>query len=208
MPRPSSFRSSWTARTSVRSRSIRWPARRTRRRRSPRPFTRTLPSSWSEPHSSPRSSRSLATLLLARRLTRPLGTLATAAERVERGDLTVRVPLPRDAESHELATAFNQMAEHLERSETLRRQSASDLAHELATPVTVLTGSAPGDHGRPGPDAARDADRGPGRRGGGAPARDRPPGPRRGGGRPRSGGQASTGGPVVRSSRGPLRPLR
>ncbi len=82
----------------------------------------------------------VVTLLLARRLTRPLGTLATAAERVERGDLAVRVPLPSDAESQELAAAFNQMAEHLERSETLRRQSASDLAHELATPVTVLTG--------------------------------------------------------------------
>jgi signal transduction histidine kinase len=82
----------------------------------------------------------LVTLLLARRLTRPLGTLASAAERVKRGDLAVRVPLPSDAESHELAVAFNQMAEHLERSETLRRQSASDLAHELATPVTVLTG--------------------------------------------------------------------
>ena len=82
----------------------------------------------------------LATLVLARRLTRPLGTLAGAAGRVERGDLSVRVPLPGDAESHDLAVAFNQMATRLERSESLRRQAASDLAHELATPVTVLTG--------------------------------------------------------------------
>ena len=82
----------------------------------------------------------LATLILARRLTRPLGTLAAAAERVEQGDLSVRVTLPGDAESHELAVAFNQMATRLERSEALRRRAASDLAHELATPVTVLTG--------------------------------------------------------------------
>ena len=82
----------------------------------------------------------LATLVLARRLTRPLGTLAGAAGRVERGDLSVRVPLPGDAESHELAVAFNKMATRLEHSESLRRQAASDLAHELATPVTVLTG--------------------------------------------------------------------
>ena len=81
-----------------------------------------------------------ATLLLARRLTRPLGTLAAAVERVEQGDLSVRVGLPADAENRELATAFNQMAERLERSETLRRQAASSLAHELATPVMVLTG--------------------------------------------------------------------
>ena len=32
------------------------------------------------------------------------------------------------------------MAERLERSEALRRRAASDLAHELATPVTVLAG--------------------------------------------------------------------
>jgi two-component system sensor histidine kinase BaeS len=82
----------------------------------------------------------LATLVLARRLTRPLGTLAGAARRVERGDLSVRVPLPGDAESQDLAVAFNQMATRLEHSESLRRQAASDLAHELATPVTVLTG--------------------------------------------------------------------
>ena len=82
----------------------------------------------------------LATLVLARRLTRPLGMLAGAAEQVEKGDLSVRVPLPGDAESHELAVAFNQMATRLERSEALRRQAGSDLAHELATPVMVLTG--------------------------------------------------------------------
>jgi len=82
----------------------------------------------------------LATLMIARRLTRPLGMLAGAAERVEQGDLSVRVALPSDAESRELAVAFNQMATRLERSEALRRQAASDLAHELATPVTVLTG--------------------------------------------------------------------
>jgi signal transduction histidine kinase len=41
-------------------------------------------------------------------------------------------------ESAELATAFNGMAERLERSEALRRRAASDLAHDLATPATVL----------------------------------------------------------------------
>ncbi len=82
----------------------------------------------------------LVAFVLARRLTRPLGTLARAARRVEGGDLSVRVPLPADAESHDLASAFNAMAESLEQSEALRQRSASDLAHELATPVTVLTG--------------------------------------------------------------------
>jgi len=82
----------------------------------------------------------LVTFLLARRLTRPLRGLAVAARRVEGGDLAVRVPIPADAESHDLAVAFNSMAEGLGRSEALRQRSASDLAHELGTPVTVLTG--------------------------------------------------------------------
>jgi two-component system sensor histidine kinase BaeS len=82
----------------------------------------------------------LVTFLLAQRLTRPLRGLAVAARRVEAGDLAVRVPIPADAESHDLAVAFNSMAEGLERSEVLRQRSASDLAHELGTPVTVLTG--------------------------------------------------------------------
>jgi two-component system sensor histidine kinase BaeS len=34
--------------------------------------------------------------------------------------------------------AFNGMADRLERSEELRRRAASDLAHDLATPATVL----------------------------------------------------------------------
>ena len=53
----------------------------------------------------------LVTYLLARRLTRPLRGLAVAARQVEAGDLAVRVPLPADAESHDLAVAFNSMAE-------------------------------------------------------------------------------------------------
>ena len=82
----------------------------------------------------------LVALLVARRLVRPIGALAVAARRIEGGDLAVRVPVPADAESHDLAVAFNDMAERLERSGGLRRRAASDLAHELATPVTVLAG--------------------------------------------------------------------
>ena len=43
-----------------------------------------------------------------------------------------------DRESTELADAFNAMADRLERSEMLRRRAASDIAHDLATPATVL----------------------------------------------------------------------
>ncbi|HET9417631.1 MAG TPA: HAMP domain-containing sensor histidine kinase [Candidatus Limnocylindria bacterium] len=76
--------------------------------------------------------------LVSSRVTRPLRGVTQAAHRLGAGDLTVRAQGGPDAESAELASAFNGMAERLERSEALRRRAASDLAHDLATPATVL----------------------------------------------------------------------
>ena len=80
----------------------------------------------------------IAATVLANRLTRPLRALTQAAHRLGDGDLTSRATGGPDAESAELATAFNAMASRLEHSEGLRRRAASDLAHDLATPATVL----------------------------------------------------------------------
>lgn len=77
-------------------------------------------------------------LLLSSRLTRPLQGVAAAAQRLGHGDLTARAEGGPDRESHELADAFNVMAERVQRSEMLRRRAASDMAHDLATPATVL----------------------------------------------------------------------
>ena len=77
-------------------------------------------------------------LLLSSRLTRPLQGVASAAQRLGHGDLTARAEGGPDRESHELADAFNAMAERVQRSEMLRRRAASDMAHDLATPATVL----------------------------------------------------------------------
>ena len=79
-----------------------------------------------------------AAALVANRLTRPLREVALAARRLGEGDLAARARGGADAESSELAQAFNGMAERLERSEALRQRAASDLAHDLATPATVL----------------------------------------------------------------------
>jgi len=80
----------------------------------------------------------VAAALLSRRMTRPLRAVAQAAHRLGSGDLTARASGGPDAESAELAVAFNGMADRLERSEVLRRRAASDLAHDLATPATLL----------------------------------------------------------------------
>ena len=79
-----------------------------------------------------------ASAFVASRVTRPLRGVAAAAHRLGGGDLDARAEGGPDAESQELAEAFNDMAERLQRSETLRRRAASDLAHDLATPATVL----------------------------------------------------------------------
>ncbi|HJP71129.1 MAG TPA: HAMP domain-containing sensor histidine kinase [Candidatus Limnocylindria bacterium] len=79
-----------------------------------------------------------AAAFLSDRLTRPLRQVAIAARRLGAGDLGARASGGADAESAELADAFNDMADRLERSEVLRRRAASDLAHDLATPATVL----------------------------------------------------------------------
>ncbi len=75
---------------------------------------------------------------VAARLTRPLHDVAAAARRIEAGESGARATGGDDRESTELAEAFNAMADRLERSEMLRRRAASDVAHDLATPATVL----------------------------------------------------------------------
>ena len=77
-------------------------------------------------------------LLLSARLTRPLRGVAAAARQLGHGDLSARARGGPDRESSELAAAFNAMADRVQRSEMLRRRAASDMAHDLATPATVL----------------------------------------------------------------------
>lgn len=77
-------------------------------------------------------------LFLSARLTRPLRGVTLAASRLGQGDLGARAIGGPDRESAELANAFNLMADRVQRSEMLRRRAASDMAHDLATPATVL----------------------------------------------------------------------
>ncbi|HET9498188.1 MAG TPA: HAMP domain-containing sensor histidine kinase [Candidatus Limnocylindria bacterium] len=77
---------------------------------------------------------------MARRQTKPLQDVAAAATRLGSGDLSARATGGGDLESQELAGAFNSMAGRLESSEMLRRRAATDMAHDLATPATVLQG--------------------------------------------------------------------
>jgi signal transduction histidine kinase len=80
------------------------------------------------------------TLLLSSRIFRPIERLTEAAERMEKGDLTVRVEVATEDEIGQLAHAFNSMAGSLAQQEQLRRNMVTDVAHELRTPLTNLRG--------------------------------------------------------------------
>lgn len=81
----------------------------------------------------------LVGLALARRLTRPVERIIAVTQAMERGERTARVGLvAAPAELRDLATAFDRMADTLDRQEQLRRDLVADVAHELRTPVAVL----------------------------------------------------------------------
>jgi signal transduction histidine kinase len=80
------------------------------------------------------------TLALSSRILRPVQRLTDAAQRMEKGDLTVRVPVTSEDEIGQLAHAFNSMAGSLAQQEQLRRNMVTDVAHELRTPLTNLRG--------------------------------------------------------------------
>lgn len=81
---------------------------------------------------------------VARRLSRPLQHLTTAAEGIAGGDLGQRVEITTADEIGRLAIAFNTMADSLEGHERLRRQLVSNAAHELRTPLMVIRGELEG----------------------------------------------------------------
>ncbi|MCP4428189.1 MAG: HAMP domain-containing protein [Chloroflexi bacterium] len=79
-------------------------------------------------------------IILARTLTRPLRELSRASRQVAQGQLQQAVPVRTQDELGELAAAFNQMSAALDRANQARRQMTADIAHDLRTPLTVLSG--------------------------------------------------------------------
>ncbi len=79
-------------------------------------------------------------VVFARRLARPIETMARAADRIADGDLSARVPETGPAEMRSLARAHNTMADRLAEQEEIRREFVINASHELRTPLTNLQG--------------------------------------------------------------------
>lgn len=95
----------------------------------------------------------LLALLVAQRVARgvlaPVEAASRAAERIEGGDLSARVPVNSDDEFGAWAERFNRMAAalsetigRLEAAEAQNRRFVADVAHELRTPVAALVAEA------------------------------------------------------------------
>ncbi len=109
----------------------------------------------------------LATLLVSRRVVRPLETLRQGVERIRKGDMTARLDLKTGDEIEILADEFNEMAAHLKQAYTglerkvaertqaltianekleeankLKSQFLANVNHELRTPVSAIIGYA------------------------------------------------------------------
>ncbi|NTW98014.1 MAG: HAMP domain-containing protein, partial [Oscillochloris sp.] len=78
--------------------------------------------------------------LLARLITQPLRELTAAARRIAAGEMGQQVAVRSRDELGELATQFNHMSADLDHAIQLRRQMTADIAHDLRTPLTVISG--------------------------------------------------------------------
>ncbi len=84
----------------------------------------------------------LAGTLLARRIARPLESLAEAAKGVAQGDLNQRFPTESEmAEVGSLGEAFNHMSASLQEADQVKKAFLADITHELRTPLTVIKGT-------------------------------------------------------------------
>ena len=80
--------------------------------------------------------------VFTRGMVKPLRDMASAARQFGHGDLTARVDTGGNntVEMDELATAFNNMATSLEKSEYQRQEFVANVSHELKTPMTTIGG--------------------------------------------------------------------
>ncbi len=79
-------------------------------------------------------------LFLARTITRPVRDLTDATRALAAGRVSQQVQVRSQDELGELSMTFNKMSSDLENSNHLRRQMTADIAHDLRTPLAVITG--------------------------------------------------------------------
>ena len=78
-------------------------------------------------------------ILLAKSLTNPLISIRNTALEIQRGNLKKKSQLKTNiVEIKELSNSINYLSETLSKQESIRKQYASDISHELRTPISTL----------------------------------------------------------------------
>lgn len=70
----------------------------------------------------------------------PLVEISTTAQKLAKGDFSERIAIKNNDEIGALSRAFNDMADELENSETIKNDFISSVSHELRTPLTAIKG--------------------------------------------------------------------
>jgi len=78
--------------------------------------------------------------ILAKYLLRPIEALTKASQAMAKGDLKQSVVKTSRDELGELAESFNKMSAELALADIKRRQMTADIAHDLGTPLQVISG--------------------------------------------------------------------
>ena len=78
--------------------------------------------------------------ILTRQMVKPLQQMSAAAKRFAVGDFSYRVKVHGNDELSDLANAFNDMANALDKLENSRRSFVANVSHELKTPMTSIAG--------------------------------------------------------------------
>ena len=79
-------------------------------------------------------------VILAKYLLRPIDALTKASRAMAQGDLKQSIIKTSQDELGDLADSFNQMSADLTQADTQRRQMTADIAHDLGTPLQVISG--------------------------------------------------------------------
>lgn len=84
----------------------------------------------------------LLSLLLSRRLSRPVVEVTAAAKRMAAGDYRVDLKTTSRDEIGQLTRALNELGQELGKAEELRRELIANVSHELRAPLTIIRGYA------------------------------------------------------------------